>query len=311
LPANADSIVNAVKVLEDGGLIGLPTETVYGLAARADSGEAVARIFEVKARPAINPLIAHVASIEHALDLVSLDALGRALAKRFWPGPLSLVAPKRTDAPIHDLVTAGLETLAVRVPDHSVALDVLRRLGRPVAAPSANLSGRLSPTRAEDVAADLGADLDLILDGGAASAGLESTVIALLPGEPARLLRPGAIARAEIEAEIGPLAAPSDQTVTSPGQLLRHYATRKPLRLNVQAPGPDEAFLAFGAQAGAVPGPSLNLSKTGDLREAAANLFAHLRALDTSERPRIAVAPIPEDGLGEAINDRLRRSAAS
>lgn len=284
----------------------MPTETVYGLSADAANPVAVARLFEAKGRPRFNPLIAHVSGLAMAEHTARLDERARKLAKRFWPGPLTLVAPLAGPGLVCDLARAGLETVAVRAPDHPIAQAVIRRLGRPIAAPSANRSGRPSPTTFADAMAETGAAAALGLDGGACRIGLESTVVGLLDAK-ARLLRPGAVTRGEIEAVVGPLAAAGSDAARSPGRLARHYAPDAPVRLEAPAPRPGEAYLAFGL---APDAPLVfNLSGRGDLREAAANLFALLRAADAARPSAIAVAPIPDEGLGEAINDRLRRAA--
>jgi L-threonylcarbamoyladenylate synthase len=302
--ADKEAIAEAARVIRAGGLVAFPTETVYGLGADATQGEAVARIFEAKGRPRFNPLIVHVAGLDAARELAEFGEDALALARRFWPGPLTLVLA-RADC-VSELVSAGLETIAIRVPAHPVARALIEAAGVPIAAPSANKSGRVSPTRAEHVEEDFGGEIDMILDGGVADAGLESTIVALAP-QPT-LLRPGAVAREDIEAVLGrPLADPSTNKVQSPGQLLSHYAPRASLRLEAEEALPGEVLLAFGPQA---PQGALNLSPAGDLREAAANLFAYLRALDAERPSRIAAMPIPSSGLGEAINDRLRRAAA-
>lgn len=295
----------AAQALARGALVILPTETVYGLGADAGDARAVAAIFEAKGRPRFNPLIAHVADLDAAQRIAVLDARALALARAFWPGPLTLVAPLRDAGAVCDLARAGLDTLAVRVPAHPLTLEVLRLFGRPVVAPSANRSGRPSPTTFADAVEETGFAAAEALDGGPCAVGLESTVVAVLDG-PVRLLRAGGITRAEIEAVVGPLAAADDDAKRSPGRLALHYAPNAPVRLNADAPRPGEAFLAFGPTAHATP---FNLSPTGDAREAAANLFAFLRAADRLAPAAIAVAPIPEDGLGEAINDRLKRAA--
>ena len=302
-PATPQTIAQAAKILTDGGLVGFPTETVYGLGADATNGEAVAGIFAAKGRPRFNPLIVHLADLAQAQQHGEFTPKARQLAEAFWPGALTLVLPRRADTTLSHLVSAGLETVALRVPSHPVARELLRLSGRPIAAPSANVSGKVSATTAAHVAESLNGRIDFILDGGPAALGLESTVIGFENEAPV-LLRPGALARDEIEALIGPLAAPDD-TIRSPGQLESHYAPRAGLRLNADAPRPGEVLLGFGAVAGA----SRNLSARGDLKEAAANLFAMLRELDSSAA-RIAVSPIPMSGLGEAINDRLQRAAA-
>ncbi len=305
-PANPASIQEAAQALAAGALVGMPTETVDGLAADATNANAVARIYAAKGRPHFNPLIAHVPHVEAARREALFDARAEALAARFWPGPLTLVLPARADGGVCELARAGLSSIALRAPNHSVAQDLLRAFGKPVAAPSANISGRLSPTTAQNVAADLGDALAIILDAGPCIVGLESTIVGLAPDEPPRLLRPGGVAREDIEALIGPLAAPGGE-IEAPGMLSSHYAPRARLRLNASAPGADEAFLAFGPDA---PAHALNLSARGDLVEAAANLYAFLRKLDSQGAAQIAVAPIPHQGLGEAINDRLARAAA-
>ena len=305
-PISPESIEEAAAALAAGALVGMPTETVYGLAADATNAAAVARIYAAKGRPAFNPLIAHVPDIAAARREAIFDPRAEKLAERFWPGPLTLVLPVRTDGSVCELARAGLSSIALRAPAHAVAQDLLRAFGRPLAAPSANISGRLSPTTAENVAADLGDALSLILDAGPCTVGVESTIVALAPDQPPRLLRPGGIAREDIEALIGPLAAPGG-AIEAPGMLSSHYAPRARLRLTAAAPGKDEAFLAFGPDA---PTGTLNLSAKGDLLEAAANLYAFLRRLDAEGAAMIAVAPIPLAGLGEAINDRLARAAA-
>lgn len=307
-----DALERAAEIIAAGGLVAIPTETVYGLAADAANGEAVARIFEAKGRPRFNPLIAHVSDREMSDTLASLDPLSRKLADAFWPGPLTLVLPIRNGAPLHPLVTAGLETVALRMPK-GFGHDLISRLGRPLAAPSANSSGRISATTAEAVARDLGHRVDLVVDGGQTPVGLESTIVKV-QGEQVRLLRPGGVAVADIEAVLGVEVLRSESTaVEAPGQLESHYAPRAHVRLNVQAVDEGEALLAFGAAR--VGGADravdvLNLSPIGDLREAAANFFDYLRRLDASGARVIAVEPVPNHGLGEAINDRLRRAAA-
>jgi L-threonylcarbamoyladenylate synthase len=295
----------AVRALRAGGLVIAPTETVYGLAADAANPRAVAAVYEAKGRPSFNPLIAHVADVAAARRIARFDERAEALAAKFWPGPLTLVLPVADEAAVCDLARAGLDTVAVRAPAHPVMQALLRSFGAPVVAPSANRSGRPSPTTFADAVEETGAAAAAALDGGACAVGLESTVVALL--DQARLLRPGAVTRAEVEAVIGPLAEADADARRSPGRLARHYAPDLPVRLEADGPRADEAFIAFGP---APPGPRVfNLSAAGDLREAAANLFAHLRAADRSGASAIAVAPIPHQGLGEAINDRLRRAA--
>jgi L-threonylcarbamoyladenylate synthase len=304
--ADPAGIAAAAQLLQAGGLVALPTETVYGLAARADWAESVAAIYRAKGRPDFNPLIVHVPSVEAARGLAELDDRAEALAAAFWPGALTLVLPLRPDAAIAPAVTAGLPTIALRCPAHPVMRAVLAASGLPLAAPSANRSGGVSPTRAEHAAASLGNAVPLILDGGACEAGLESTIVALRDGGAWQVLRPGPIAEAEISAVLrrAPDAVTS-AAIEAPGQLASHYAPGKPVRLNVNAPDPDEFLIGFGAIVGDV-----SLSASGDLAEAAAGLYAALHAGAASARLRIAVAPIPEDGIGAAINDRLRRAAA-
>ena len=299
------SLDEAARVLLAGGLVAVPTETVYGLAADATNSAAVASIFTAKGRPSFNPLICHVASIAMAESLACFTPLARRLAERFWPGPLTLVLPRRTECTVSDLATAGLPSIGLRIPQHIATLGIISRVGRPLAAPSANPSEQLSPTTAVHVAAGLGSRIDLIVDGGAAPAGVESTIIA--PGEAhAVMLRPGAIARADIELLTGQLRSPqTSEGILAPGMMKRHYAPRARLRMDASSRESGEAFLAFGAPPPGVS-PSLNLSIRGDLVEAASNLFAMLRTLDESHA-MIAVQTIPDIGLGEAINDRLRR----
>jgi L-threonylcarbamoyladenylate synthase len=299
-------IAGAARALAAGGLVLLPTETVYGLGADAADPAAVAAIFEAKGRPHFNPLIAHVADLETAARIAVLDDRALALAAAFWPGPLTLVVPVRDPAAVCDLARAGLDTVAVRVPGHPLSRTVLAAFGRPVVAPSANRSGRPSPTTFEDAFAETGDKAAAALDGGPCVVGLESTVVAVLDGPP-RLLRPGAVTRAQLEAVVGPLAEALDDAKRSPGRMALHYAPNAPVRIDAEAPGAGEAFLAFGAWP--VGERVFNLSPSGDLAEAAANLFSFLRAADRTRPSAIAVAPIPDQGLGEAINDRLRRAA--
>jgi L-threonylcarbamoyladenylate synthase len=318
LRADAASVADAARVLAAGGLVAFPTETVYGLGADATNGQAVARLYEAKGRPAFNPLIAHVLDRTAARALARFDADAERLAAALWPGPLTLVLPKAADCPVADLATAGLDTIAVRVPDHAVARDILKAFGKPIVAPSANRSGHVSPTTAAHVQADLSGRIDLIVDGGATSVGVESTIVACL-GEPV-LLRPGGLPRAAIEralghelADAGAPMSGDDDAPLAPGMLASHYAPRTPLRLNASHVAPGEALLAFGpalADGAARSKKTLNLSARGDRVEAAANLFSHLRALDAAGASAIAVMPVPSDGLGEAINDRLARAAA-
>ncbi|PZQ65668.1 MAG: threonylcarbamoyl-AMP synthase [Phenylobacterium zucineum] len=302
-PPPPSTVDDAAKALAGGGLVLMPTETVYGLAADAANPRAVAAVYEAKGRPSFNPLIAHVADLAMARRIACFDDRAEALAAAFWPGPLTLVLPVADEAPVCDLARAGLDTVAVRAPGHPVAHALIAALGRPVVAPSANRSGRPSPTSFADAVEETGASVAAALDGGPCAVGLESTVVGLLDAP--RLLRPGAVTRAQVEAVIGPLAEAEDDARRSPGRLARHYAPDAPVRLEARAPNAGEAWLSFGPDA---PGP-WNLSPSGDLAEAAANLFAFLRAADRTAPAGIAVAPIPHEGLGEAINDRLKRAA--
>ncbi|MEO0752056.1 MAG: L-threonylcarbamoyladenylate synthase [Pseudomonadota bacterium] len=301
---DARGIDAAVGILREGGLVALPTETVYGLGADARNDRAVARIFEAKDRPRFNPLIVHVHGIEAAQSLVDWSDLADRLAHAFWPGPLTLVLPLKSDAGLSPLVTAKLPTLAIRMPAHPLAHALLTAFDGPIAAPSANPSGRISPTTAAHVLAGLEGRIDGILDGGPCDVGLESTIIGL-DGSP-RLLRPGGLPHGSVEAALGqPLDQLLDHApVTAPGQMASHYAPGAPVRLNASAARPGEVLLGFGEIEG-----DLSLSRAGDLLEAAANLFGHLHKLDAKGMP-IAVAPIPNTGLGLAINDRLKRAAA-
>ncbi len=311
-PATTDAITDAASALVDGRLVAFPTETVYGLGADATNARAVAAIFEAKGRPRFNPLISHVADTEDAARFAVLGPQSRALADAFWPGALTLVLKKRPDCAIAELVSAGLDTVALRVPSHPVAQALIRAAGRPIAAPSATRSGHVSPTTAAHVEADLGEKVTIILDDGPCMIGVESTVVDVSGSEPA-LLRAGGVTREALEAVVGAVLAvhigEAERRPTSPGQLASHYAPRATVRLDVAAPRPGEAFLAFGPAPPEYNGPMVNLSPSGDLIEAAANLFAALRHLDASGAPTIAIAPVPDTGLGEAINDRLRRAA--
>ncbi|MBV9045522.1 MAG: threonylcarbamoyl-AMP synthase [Alphaproteobacteria bacterium] len=301
--ADDGAIADAASLLHEGGLVAFPTETVYGLGADARNGRAVARIFEAKGRPSFNPLIVHVRDRAEAERYAVFNDTATQLAATFWPGALTLVLPRRPDCRLSELVSAGLDTVALRVPSHPLAAKLIAQSGAPIAAPSANASGKITATTAQHVARSLGDKVDLILDGGATPMGLESTVIGFDGGKPV-LLRTGAIAREAIEKIVGPLDAPNAR-IQSPGQLASHYAPRGSVRLNAQKARPDETLLGFGPDA---PKDVMNLSVTGDLREAAANLFAMLHALN--DKDAIAVMPIPQTGLGEAINDRLKRAAA-
>ena len=313
LPANASNIAHAAGDITAGRLVAFPTETVYGLGADARNARAVAAIYEAKGRPTFNPLIVHVGSLAEAEAIGVLTGTARGLAERFWPGPLTLVLPLRAEAGIADLVTAGLATVAVRIPSEPVALALIRQSGRAIAAPSANRSGHVSPTTAAHVDADLGALGLTILDGGPCRHGLESTILDV-SGEDPVLLRAGAVTTAAIEEAVGAVSRRTvlagDEAPAAPGQLASHYAPRAPVRLDVDAARPGEALLAFGPRVPAHEGPVINLSPRGDLVEAAVALFAALRTLDESGARGIAVMPIPSDGLGEAINDRLRRAAS-
>ena len=312
--ANAARIEAAARLIREGELVAFPTETVYGLGGDATNERAVARIFEAKGRPSFNPLISHVLDADEAKRLVQWNEVADKLAAHFWPGPLTLVLPRAEGSPIALLATAGLDTVAVRAPAHAIARDLIRASGRPIAAPSANRSGAVSPTRAEHVAESLGDRVTMILDGGPCTVGLESTVLDLSTSTPT-LLRPGGATRESIEVVIGAVAV-SDAIPEggaarkSPGQLESHYAPARPVRLEATSVAPDEALLAFGPTPFKGAKRTLNLSAAGDLTEAAANLFAHLRSLDRPNVARIAVMPVPQKGLGQAINDRLRRAAA-
>jgi L-threonylcarbamoyladenylate synthase len=302
---DAAGVARAAEVLCGGGLVALPTETVYGLAARADSDDAVAAIYRTKGRPDFNPLIVHVPDVACAEALAILDDRAHRLAAAFWPGPLTLVLPKGPDARLASAVTAGLETVALRCPAHPAMRSVLAATGLPLAAPSANRSGGVSPTTAAHVASSLAGKLDLILDGGACEAGVESTIVALRASGAWQILRPGPIAQDRLADLLGP---PSDVTtpgIEAPGQLASHYAPGKPVRLNAVEARPGEFLIGFGAVAGDV-----TLSASGDPAEAAARLYAVLHEAAASSLPRVAVAPVPEEGIGTAINDRLRRAAA-
>lgn len=303
---DAAGIAAAALELRAGGLVALPTETVYGLAARADSADAVASIYRAKGRPDFNPLIVHVPSLEAARELAIFDERAERLAQAFWPGALTLVLPLREGARVAPAVTAGLPTVALRCPAHPVMRAVLEESGLPLAAPSANRSGGVSPTEAAHVAASLGVAVPLVLDGGACSAGLESTIVALRGNGSWQVLRPGPIEEARISAILGsPPAAVTSAAIEAPGQLASHYAPGKPVRLDAATAAPDEFLIGFGAVAGQV-----SLSPGGDLAEAAARLYACLHLAAAAPQPRIAVAPIPGEGIGAAIMDRLRRAAA-
>ena len=317
LPATAVAVGEAARQLKAGGLVAFPTETVYGLGADATQAPAVARIYEAKGRPSFNPLIAHVADIKAAQDIARFDATALKLAEAFWPGPLTLVLSRTAQCPVAELATAGLDTVAIRIPAHPVARDILRAFGGAVVAPSANISGHVSPTTAAHVASDLTGRVDLIVDGGPVAVGVESTIVACF--EEPMLLRPGGLPREDIERVLGgslqrlpQVAENDDAQPLAPGMLASHYAPRSPVRLNATDVEPDEVLLAFGPAGvnGAHAAKAvMNLSVTGDVAEAAANLFGYLRALDAKGARAIAVMPVPHHGLGEAINDRLRRAA--
>jgi len=312
LSADPRAVAEAADILRGGGLVAFPTETVYGLGADATSDAAVAALYAAKRRPPHNPSIVHVAGRAFLEPLASLDAKAERLAARFWPGPLTLVLPRRPDAPISALATAGLATVAVRVPAHPLALALLEAVRLPIVAPSANRSGRVSPTTAEDVAAELADAIDLILDAGPCPIGVESTVVDLSEPDRPVLLRPGGVPRAALEEYLGPLAEPirDEARPRSPGRFASHYAPSLPVRLDALEVEPDEALLAFGTCVPRGAFVTFNLSPSGDVTEAARRLYALLRAADRSGARRIAVVPIPAEGLGEAIRDRLRRAAA-
>ena len=317
LPAAAEATTEAAaRCLREGGLVAFPTETVYGLGADATNAAAIARLYQAKGRPSFNPLIAHVGDLAAARRIADFNAQAILLAQTFWPGPLTLVLPKAVGCAVADLATAGLDTIAVRVPAHPIARDILRAFDGPVVAPSANVSGHVSPTTAEHVQSDLADRIDLIVDGGPVEVGVESTIVGCF--ETPTLLRPGGVPRGEIERVLGRalLQPPADAWADlsqplAPGMLASHYAPRAKVRLNADRLEAGEALLAFGPDR--IPGAdasfAMNLSERGDLAEAAARLFGYLRALDASGARVIAVMPVPDHGLGEAINDRLRRAA--
>ncbi len=301
------AISQAVDALRNGELVGMPTETVYGLAADASNADAVARVFAAKGRPSFNPLISHVADLDAARVEGELDERAGTLADAFWPGPLTMVVPVAATAKSSELARAGLSTIGLRVPAHALARELLSAFGGPLSAPSANPSGKLSPTDADAVTRELGEAVSQVLDGGPCDSGIESTIVSVLPGEPVRLLRPGAISRDRLEALLGPMEAAEKNKISAPGQLSSHYAPRAGLRLEAEEAEPGEVLLGFGP---AAPPDCMNLSPSGDTVEAAANLYRSLRELDASGAHTIAVMPVPDKGLGEAINDRLRRAAA-
>lgn len=303
LPPDAAGIARAAEILRGGGLVALPTETVYGLAARADSEAAIAAIYRAKGRPSFNPLIVHVAGLAEAERLARFDDRARLLAERFWPGPLTLVLPLREGAPVAAAVTAGLPTIALRMPAHPLMQAVLRATGVPLAAPSANRSGFVSPTSAEHVLASFAPEPPAVLDGGPCERGLESTIVALRENG-WQLLRPGPIGEEAVAAVLGEAMAVTPDRIEAPGQLARHYSPGKPVRLGAASAAEGEYLIGFGDVAG-----DCSLSPAGDLAEAAARLYACLHRAAASNRPRIAVARIPDEGIGAAINDRLRRAA--
>jgi L-threonylcarbamoyladenylate synthase len=305
LPYDTYSIAEAARLIAAGQPVAMPTETVYGLAADATRGDAVAAIYAAKGRPSFNPLIVHVLDRAAAEAIADLPDAARTLMDAFWPGPLTIVVPLRPDAPIAALATAGLPTVALRAPAHPAMRDLLQASGRPLAAPSANASGTISPTRAAHVLRSLGDAIELIVDGGATEVGLESTIVAI-DGDRLRLLRPGPIAADRLTQASGlPVDDSASGKIEAPGQLAQHYAPSKPVRLNATAAEPGEWLIGFGPVAG-----DATLSATGDLTEAAARLFDLLHQADAAPAARIAFAPVPDDGLGAAINDRLRRAAA-
>jgi L-threonylcarbamoyladenylate synthase len=316
-PAGAAELAAAARALENGRLVAFPTETVYGLGADATNADAIARLYQAKGRPAFNPLISHVADLAAAEKVARFDACALALARAFWPGPLTLVLPKTRDCAVAELATAGLDTIAIRIPSHPVARAILNAFGKPVVAPSANISGHISPTTAAHVESDLAGRIDLIVDGGSVEVGVESTIVGCF--EEPMLLRPGGLPREEIERVLGrallqpPAETESDSAQPlAPGMLTSHYAPRTRVRLNATDVAPGEVLLAFGPPLkGAERAATvMNLSERGDLNEAATHLFGYLRALDARMAQTIAVMPIPNHGVGEAINDRLRRAAA-
>ncbi|GAM04610.1 L-threonylcarbamoyladenylate synthase [Novosphingobium sp. MBES04] len=306
LTSSSPDLATAGEILRSGGLVAVPTETVYGLAARADRDESVAAIYAAKGRPSFNPLIVHVADLAAAQAIATLDARATALAEAFWPGPLTLVLPLRAGAPVAAAVTAGLPTVALRCPAHPVMRAVIAETGLPLAAPSANASGGVSPTSAAHVVASLGGRVDAVIDGGPCEAGLESTIVGLRDGGRWQVLRPGPIAADTLAQVLGCEPDPvTSQAIEAPGQLASHYAPGKPVRLDADAAEADEFHIGFGAVAG-----DASLSPTGDLNEAASRLYALLHQGAAANHPRIAIAPVPETGIGAAINDRLRRAAA-
>ncbi|NNE49424.1 MAG: threonylcarbamoyl-AMP synthase [Altererythrobacter sp.] len=301
LLADAAGIARAAAILERGGLVAVPTETVYGLAARADNAAAVAKIYAAKGRPDFNPLIVHVTGAEQAGCYAAINSQARELMDAYWPGPLTLVLPLRADSGLAPAVTAGLPTLALRAPAHPVMRDLLESLDFPLAAPSANRSGYISPTSAQHVLETLDGRIDAVIDGGACEAGLESTILAVRADGSLEELRPGPI---RIDGPVGASSGRTDASIEAPGQLASHYAPGKPMRINAEAAGTSEFLIGFGNIAG-----DCTLSASGDLNEAAARLYDCLHQAAASDHPRIAIAPVPDEGIGKAINDRLRRAA--
>ncbi|MBV7265607.1 L-threonylcarbamoyladenylate synthase [Erythrobacter ani] len=302
--ADAAGIARAAQILESGGLVAVPTETVYGLAARADSGNAVAKIYAAKGRPDFNPLIVHVRDLEQALEIADFDERAFDLAARFWPGPLTLVLPLCDNASIASAVTAGLSTIALRQPSHPMMKALLAKLGHPLAAPSANRSEGISPTRPEHVLGSLGSEIPMVLDGGPCERGVESTIIALRAGGGWSLLRPGPITKDSLVRILGTESDDADDMIEAPGQLSRHYSPGKPVRLEAMRAEAGEFLIGFGPVRG-----DCNLSPAGDLKEAAARLYSCLHEAALSNKRAIAVAPVPHEGVGRAINDRLARAA--
>ena len=307
--ANENNIAKGAEIIKNGGLVSFPTETVYGLGASIYEPKAVAGIFEVKGRPSFNPLISHIAEIDEMKEFVVADERALELAKKFWPGPLTFVLPRKGENPLLDMVCAGLKTMTVRCPNHKVALELIKKSGSPIVAPSANRSQTISPTTAEAVYESLGDRVDMILDGGQCEVGVESTILDLTTPQ-AVLLRAGGITKEQLEEALGGEILISDgnpDKPTSPGQMLKHYAPSKKFRINAFAPMEGELYIGFGKE---FDFGELNLSKSGDLREAASNLFSYMRIADkNSKYERIAMAPIPNEGVGMAINDRIKRAS--
>ncbi len=307
--ASSDNIIKGAEIIKNGGLVSFPTETVYGLGASIFEPKAVAGIFEVKGRPSFNPLISHIAEIDEMREFVVPDARALELAKTFWPGPLTFVLPRKDENPLLDMVCAGLKTMTVRCPNHSVALELIRKSGVPIAAPSANRSQTISPTTAEAVYESLGDRVDMILDGGQCEVGVESTILDLTTPK-AVLLRAGGITKEQLEEVLGEEVLLSDgnpDKPSSPGQMLKHYAPSKKFRINALRPMDGELYIGFGSE---YDFGEMNLSKSGDLREAASNLFSYMRIADKNDKfERIAMAPIPNEGVGMAINDRIKRAS--